>query len=338
MTVLPDALGVAPEQHVDEVAGAEALVLLAPQAHHGRQQLLGGHRAVERLGRRQAGVAVAARRRRLPEVSEQLHAPALDRLAEGEHRVEVLRLPPLVSGVAVALLDHAALLHDILQSVGQPRRRRQAVAAGAPGLLVVALDALGQVEVGDEPHVGLVDAHAEGDRRDHHDAVFAQEPRLVARARGRVETRVIRQRLDALGHERVGRLLDRRARQAVDDAGVARDARCAAASAAAPAAGSCPRCGTGCWGGRSWRRTAARRSAAIGSGSRGASRRSRSRSARCAARSASARAAPRAAGSRGGSRAPTATRSAPRRWRTARCGARSSSDSVLSSLSRSGAR
>ena len=75
--------------------------------------------------------------------------------------------------------------------------------------------------MGDEAHVGLVDAHAERDGRDHDDAVFAQEPRLVARARRGVEPRVVRQRLDALGDERVGGLLDRRARQAVDDAGVA---------------------------------------------------------------------------------------------------------------------
>jgi hypothetical protein len=32
----------------------------------------------------------------------------------------------------------------------------------------------------DEAHVGLVDAHAEGDRRHHDHAVLAQEARLVA--------------------------------------------------------------------------------------------------------------------------------------------------------------
>jgi hypothetical protein len=37
--------------------------------------------------------------------------------------------------------------------------------------------------VRDEAHVGLVDAHAEGDRRDHHHAVLAQEAALVGRAR-----------------------------------------------------------------------------------------------------------------------------------------------------------
>ena len=38
-----------------------------------------------------------------------------------------------------------------------------AVASGTAGLLVVAFDALGDVVVDDETHIGLVDAHAEGD-------------------------------------------------------------------------------------------------------------------------------------------------------------------------------
>ena len=55
----------------------------------------------------------------------------------------------------------------------------------------------GQVEVGDEAHVGLVDAHAEGDRRHHHHAVLAQEAVLVPAPRVGVEPGVIGQRGDA---------------------------------------------------------------------------------------------------------------------------------------------
>jgi hypothetical protein len=80
-------------------------------------------------------------------------------------------------------VDHLAQQHHVAEAVGHPGLGRQAVAAGAAGFLVVALDRLGQVEVGDEAHVGLVDAHAEGDRRDHHDAVLAQEAALVRGAR-----------------------------------------------------------------------------------------------------------------------------------------------------------
>ena len=158
-----------------------------------------------------------------------------------------------VREVALGRLDHLALLHDVLQPVRQPGRRRQAVAPGPAGLLVVALDRLRQVEVGDEPHVGLVDAHPERDRRDHDQAVLAQEAGLVGRAgplsRARRGTAAPRCR-SAPGTRpssppRRGTGSRRCPRR--------RGARCAAGRAAAGGARSWRRCGTGCWGGRSWR-------------------------------------------------------------------------------------
>ena len=136
-----------------------------------------------------------------------------------------------------------------------------------------------------------------------------------------VEARVVRQRGDAVVGQELGGLLHRGAGQAVDDAGVAGvlgaqqveqlgprvvlghdpvlDVRPVEARDEVPRVGSELRAG-----GRSRR----------------AWPRSRSRSGRSAGRRASARAAPTAAGSRAGSRGPTATRSAPRRSRTARSG------------------
>ena len=111
-------------------------------------------------------------------------------------------------------------LDDIGQPVGHPRGGREPVAAGSSGLLVVALDALGQVQVRDEPDVRLVDAHAEGDGGHHHHPVLAQEAGLVGRAHRPGQPRVVRQRDDPLLGERLGGLLHRLARQAVDDAGV----------------------------------------------------------------------------------------------------------------------
>ena len=108
------------------------------------------------------------------------------------------------------------------QAVGHPRVGGQAVAAGAAGLLVIALDALRQVEVRDEAHVGLVDAHAERDGRDHDDAVLAQEARLVRGARRGVHARrdrAARAMPLPASHAAVSSTL--LARQAIDDAGFA---------------------------------------------------------------------------------------------------------------------
>ena len=58
-------------------------------------------------------------------------------------------------------------LGRVFGSPEQPRLGRLAVAAGAAGFLVIGLDRLGDSGMGDEAHVGLVDAHAEGDGRRH---------------------------------------------------------------------------------------------------------------------------------------------------------------------------
>jgi len=89
------------------------------------------------------------------------------------------------------------------------------------GLLVVALNGPGQVKVGDEPHVGLVDAHSERDRGHHDQAVLAQEAGLIRGPGTRVEPRMVRQRLDPAAHQELGDRLHRRPGQAVDDARVA---------------------------------------------------------------------------------------------------------------------
>ncbi len=170
-----NARGLFAAEDVDEVARAESLVALALQAHHGGEELLGGNRAVPRLGRTQAGVTVAAGLRLLTEVGEQLHASALKRFAQREHGVEVLPESLAMSAVTLALVDHPALLNHVLQSIREPCGGGESVSTGTTGLLVVALDAFRQVEVGDEPHVGFVDAHSEGDGRNHHHAVLAEE-------------------------------------------------------------------------------------------------------------------------------------------------------------------
>ncbi|MNF79222.1 hypothetical protein D3C84_614300 [compost metagenome] len=75
--------------------------------------------------------------------------------------------------------------------------------------------------MGDEAHVGLVDAHAEGDGRHHDQPFLIDEALLVVRAQLAGQAGVVRQRRVALLAEEGGDLLDLLARHAVDDAGVA---------------------------------------------------------------------------------------------------------------------
>ncbi len=220
MAVLGDLLGALAQQDVDRLARPEGLPSLALQPQHGGQQHLGRDGGVPGLRRGQAGVAVAAGFALLPEVGQQPHPPALDGLAQRQHRVQLGREHPAVGEVAVGGLDHLPLLDDVGQPVGQPRGGGQPVPAGAPGLLVVALYRLGQVQVGHEPDVGFVDAHAERDGRHHHQPVLAEEPGLVTRAGPLVQPRVVGQRRDALGDQELRGLLHRRPGQAVDDPGV----------------------------------------------------------------------------------------------------------------------
>ena len=100
-------------------------------------------------------------------------------------------LDPLALLVPAAGCDELPELRDVAQAPGHHGGRRQPVAAGAPGLLVVGLEALGRIEVVDEAHVGLVDAHPERDRG-HDDArLVLDEPTLGGAPDVRGQTRVV---------------------------------------------------------------------------------------------------------------------------------------------------
>ena len=103
--------------------------------------------------------------------------------------------------------------------------RREPVAARAPGLLAVLLEALGQRRVQHEAHVGAVDAHAEGHGRDDHVDLLVRERVLRAAAHLGVETGVVGDALHAALAQRFVDALDLLARDRVDDAGLATVAR-----------------------------------------------------------------------------------------------------------------
>ena len=105
------------------------------------------------------------------------------------------------------------------------QRALLAVAAGAPGFLVVALERFWQVVVHDPSHIGLVDAHAKGDGGDDHLRVIANERFLIVATRYCIETGVVRQCPDAIALQLRGKLIHALAREAVDDARAAIAAR-----------------------------------------------------------------------------------------------------------------
>ena len=101
--------------------------------------------------------------------------------------------------------------------VEQKALGRRSVASGAPGLLVVVLQAARDVVVDDVVDVRLVDAHAEGVRGDHHAGAVVEEVILVAVALCCREACVVARRSDAARAQKLAELLDGLAARAVDD-------------------------------------------------------------------------------------------------------------------------
>ena len=219
MAEAADFFGVAAEQHRNQVRRAETLAGARRAGH----RLLRGDAAVPGLRRVHAVVAVAACAVvGFAEVGEHHAPPAVGRFAKLQQRVNLALFHALEIFAGFRVLQHLPQHHDVLQAVAHPRARRQPVAAGAAGFLVIGLNVFRQVEVRDEAHIGLVYAHAEGDGRGHDHAVLAQKSCLVFFARVFVHAGVVGERAHAVGRQPFRGLVDVVARQAVDDAGFAR--------------------------------------------------------------------------------------------------------------------
>ncbi len=202
--------------HIDEMASAETLT----GADRGRQQLLCGNRAVPQLRRVQAHVAVATPGRPLAEVLQQHRSATRRRLGVPEHGVQLDPFNPFLLLAGRRGVDPPLLGHHVGQPVHHPRVSRLTVAPGAAGLLVVALDRLGHVQVGDEADVRLVDPHTERDRGDHDNAVLQAEPSLGVATGLRAHAGVVCDRVDAASAQPPGGLVHLLSRAAVDDPGL----------------------------------------------------------------------------------------------------------------------
>jgi hypothetical protein len=213
-----DLLGRVAAQDADEVLGAEALA----GAQHGGEGLAGGVGGVEEHGTVGAEVAVAAGLGHLlGEIGEQGLAAAALGLGEAHERVQALVLGLLALDRRGALVDLGAAQADVVGAVEGERVGGGAVAPGPADLLVIGLDGLRQVGMGDEADVGLVDAHAEGDRGADHQPVLALEAFLGPAALVGLEAGVVGHRGVAGLGQRLGQRLGPGAGGAVDDAGAA---------------------------------------------------------------------------------------------------------------------
>ena len=142
-------------------------------------------------------------------------------LAPSQELVELGAFDALLTLTGFGFVQHLAQPHHVLKAVDHPCLGRRAIAAGTAGFLVVRLDALGQVGMGDETHIRLVDAHAESDGGDHHHAVVAQEARLVGGADVVRQTGVIGQGIVARFAQCLGGGLHLAPGEAIDNAGFA---------------------------------------------------------------------------------------------------------------------
>ena len=111
---------------------------------------------------------------------------------------------------------------DVLIVIERDAVALAAVATGTPRFLIVTFEALGNVVVDDEAHVGLVDAHAEGDGGHDDVNLFHQELVLVFLAGLAVQSGMVRQRLDAVDSKGLGQFLHFLAAEAVHDARLVR--------------------------------------------------------------------------------------------------------------------
>ncbi len=162
MPPAPDFFGVRPGQDLDDMVEADAEARFFAHPIDARQKFLGGNGPVVNRSRRKAVVAGPATLglEGLAEVAEQFTAPTARALRVMHHLLQLL---------ARDFLFHVAGAEQQQGLAGQP------IASGAAGFLVIALNVFRQVVVDDEAHVGLVDAHAEGNRRAHHPDIVAQK-------------------------------------------------------------------------------------------------------------------------------------------------------------------
>ena len=214
MAEAPDALVGLAQENRDDMRLPEALA----GAVDAGQKLLGGDGAVEGLGWVETDIAIAAGFAVVAEIAQENLPTALAGFGETQQRIELAALHLLACIGSLRLVDKAAAERDVLRAVEHQGFGGQAVAARAACLLVVGLDAGRQVRMQHEAHIGLVDAHAEGDGGHHDQALLMLEAALVFFPRPHLHAGVVGQCGEAVGAEGGGDVLRLALGQTIDDA------------------------------------------------------------------------------------------------------------------------
>src|SRR5690606_3773774 len=162
MAELTHALAINATQDIDQVLDAEPL---AGPVDAG-ECFLRGRRGIPGFRWIKAIVAIAAIRiDGVAEVAEQLPAPAARAFRVADQRIELAAFDAFALLGGIRLADELRQWDHISQPIGHPGVGRQAITTGAAGYLVIAFETPGQVEMRAETHLGLVGAHAAGNRR-----------------------------------------------------------------------------------------------------------------------------------------------------------------------------
>ena len=155
----------------------------------------------------------------LSEVVEQCSAAA--------HAALGIRLGLKQQQLTNLLLGNRLTLHkflqllDVLIIIKGKAETLATITTGTTGLLIVALERLRNIVVDYKTHIGLVDAHTEGDSCHNNIGTLLEEGILIVGTGLCIHTCVVRQRLDAVCNKQLGKLLNLLAAQAVDNTALA---------------------------------------------------------------------------------------------------------------------
>ena len=214
-----DLFGVGADEDFDDVIQAHAEAAVLTDAENAGEEFLRDERAVVGLAGLGAVVAGGAviNREFLPEVGEEFDAAAAGALGVVDD------LPKLGAGNVLLLfvgdfIEEVRLLRDVAAAEEEQAIAGEAVAAGATGFLIVALDIFGQVVVDDPADIGFVDAHAEGDGRADDPRIVAEKLLLIFAALGGGEAGVVGAGGETAAGEGFGDAFGGGAARAVNDA------------------------------------------------------------------------------------------------------------------------